>query len=657
VTKTRNLWLSIGFVAVLVLASVAGFATGYLKPVLGLDLEGGVSITLSAPEGTSQQVMNRTLESIRNRVDAFGVGEPDIFVTGTSIEVQIPGLANGTIQRRSVDSTCLIGRDDRNLGCFASEAEADDALKAIESRPEPTQYCLVDGDGAQLQCLDSQKEADAALKGVSVQEQTDQFCLIGQTGQSFGCFDAQDAADQARSTLRVETQRNFCLIGEGNTSFGCFGSKEAADDELAAVGTEPVAAKYCVISSAGQNLGCFLTRDKAETRLQETGQDRLIKLIGTTARLEERQVTGTIAPGDPQYEPTALTCATVAERSQPKCSFEALQDQPVTYLGEGNVKYQLGPVEITGDAIRKATPIFQSATQDNVNAQPGWQVQFELTGDGAQEFGEVTTRLVGQQLAIILDQRVISAPTIESAITNGSGVITGDFTEQEVKDLATTLNAGALPVALTQQQLVTVSPTLGEESLRQGLIAGVVGLVGLALYLLFYYRLLGIVAWVGMSIWAILAIGLIALAGRAFGYALTLAGIAGLVISLGVTADSYIVFYERLKDEVRSGKTPRSAVSPAFKRAYKTIVAADVVTGLAAAGLYLTAVSSVRGFALTLGVSTLLDLLVVYFFKRPTVFLIARNPKLVSLRGFGLRSGVAADDDGALPAPVAGGSE
>ena len=656
-TKSRSLWLSIGFVAVLVFASIAGFATGYLKPALGLDLEGGVSITLSAPVGTSQQVMNRTLESIRNRVDAFGVGEPDIFVTGKNIEVQIPGLANGTTQRRVVDSTCLIGRDERNFGCLPSEAEAEDALKAIESRPEPTQYCIVDGAGAQLQCLDTQKAADAAVKAVSVQKQTDQFCLIGQTGQSFGCFDDQDAADEAKADLTVQTQRNFCLTGEGNTSFGCFGSEEAADAELAAVQPQPVAAKYCVISSAGQNLGCFLTREKAETRLQETGQDRLIKLIGTTARLEERQVTGTIAPGDPQYESTPATCATVAERSQPKCSFEALQDQPVTYLGEGNVKYQLGPVEITGDAIRKATPIFQSATQDNVSAQPGWQVQFELTSDGAGEFGDVTTRLVGQQLAIILDQRVISAPTIESAITNGSGVITGDFTEQEVKDLATTLNAGALPVALTQQQLVTVSPTLGEESLHQGLVAGIVGLVALALYLLLYYRLLGIVAWVGMCIWAILAIALISLAGRAFGYALTLAGIAGLVISLGVTADSYIVFYERLKDEVRSGKTPRSAVAPAFKRAYKTIVAADIVTGLAAVGLYLTAVNSVRGFALTLGVATLLDLFVVYFFKRPTVFLIARNPKLVSLRGFGLRSGVAADPDGAVPAPVAGGSE
>jgi preprotein translocase subunit SecD len=188
-----------------------------------------------------------------------------------------------------------------------------------------------------------------------------------------------------------------------------------------------------------------------------------------------------------------------------------------------------------------------------------------------------------------------------------------------------------------------VSPTLGDESLHQGIIAGLVGLVLLFVYLLFYYRLLGVVAWVGMTIWAVLAIALVSIAGDQFGYALSLAGVAGLVISLGVTADSYIVFFERLKDEVRSGKSPRAAVQPAFARAYKTIVAADFVTGLAAAVLYITAVSSVRGFALTLGVATLLDLFVVYFFKRPTVFLIAKNERLVSLRGFGLTSGVAAE--------------
>jgi preprotein translocase subunit SecD len=331
-----------------------------------------------------------------------------------------------------------------------------------------------------------------------------------------------------------------------------------------------------------------------------------------------------------------------------------LKDQTVVFLGREGEKYRLGPVEITGDAIRKATAVLDTGSQTSVGT--GWQIDFTLTEEGSSIFAEVTERLVGRQLAIVVDNVVVSAPTVQDAITGGNGVITGSFTRTRAQDLATQLNAGALPVNLKKEQVQTVSPTLGRESLRQGLVAGIAGLVLLALYLLFYYRLLGVVAWFGMTIWAIMAIALVSIAGRAFGYALTLAGVAGLVISLGVTADSYIVFFERLKDEVRHGKTPRAAVQPAFKRAYKTIVAADIVTALAAIILYLTAISSGRGFALTLGVATLLDLFVVYFFKRPTVFLIARSDRLVNLPGFGLTSGVAAEPLPGEPVPVAGGS-
>src|SRR5205823_14961554 len=168
-------------------------------------------------------------------------------------------------------------------------------------------------------------------------------------------------------------------------------------------------------------------------------------------------------------------------------------------------------------------------------------------------------------------------------------------------------------------------------------------------YLAFYYRLLGIVTWLGMAIWGTLAIGLVSVLGHTVGYALSLAGVAGIIVSLGITADSYIVFYERLKDEVRHGKSLRAAVQPAFKRSWRTIVAADTVTIIAAAVLYVLAVGSVRGFALTLGLSTALDLFVVYLFKRPTVFLMSRSSRLAEMHGFGLRSGVAAD-----AVPVAG---
>jgi preprotein translocase subunit SecD len=416
--------------------------------------------------------------------------------------------------------------------------------------------------------------------------------------------------------------------------------------------------EFCVVSSAGENLGCFLDRESAEARLQETGQERLLQVIGETARLEQREVLGILPPSDPSYASTPLTCGTVAEQATEECSFEVLKDQNVVFKDrDDETKYQLGPVEFTGDVIDRASAVYNAGSSTTVGQ--GWRINFDLTGQGSDIVADVTTRLDGRQLAIVVDDRVISAPTIQDPITTGSGEITGTFTERQAKDLATQLNAGALPVELTTQQVLTVSPTLGDESLEQGLIAGIAGLVLLAGYLLFYYRVLAVVAWVGMMVWALLALGLIALAGRTIGYNLTLAGVAGLVISLGVTADSYIVFFERLKDEVHAGRSPRAAVAPAFQRSFRTIVAADLVTAIAAAVLYVTAISSVRGFALTLGVATLLDLFVVYYFKRPAVSLLTRNDRIVNWRVMGVKAGLAADREVAVPEPtpaIAGGS-
>ena len=334
-------------------------------------------------------------------------------------------------------------------------------------------------------------------------------------------------------------------------------TKAAAEQALAAISVSKHDTQYCVISSADQNLGCFIDQTSAEEQQRATGQQRLLDVIGQTARLEERPVISAIGPGDPAFATTPVTCGTEAERQEPKCAPDALVSQEVVYLDEAGNKYRLAPAVISGGDIANATAILGGGTQSQVVTQ--WEVQFELTGDATKKFADATTAAVSlpppqNQIAIVVDQVIISSPTVQSPITTGTGVITGGFSETEAKDLATVLNAGALPVELTRQSVQTVSPTLGSESLRQGIVAGVVGLILLFLYLLFYYRLLGVVAWVGMSIWAILALALVSLAGIQFGYALTLAGVAGLVISLGVTADSYIVFFERLKDEVRSGK-------------------------------------------------------------------------------------------------------
>jgi preprotein translocase subunit SecD len=671
---TRWLWASIGMVLFLVVASLIGFATGALKPSLGLDLEGGVSVILQAPAGTPDPVMQQALENIRNRVDAFGVGEPQIFVSGQNIEVQLPGLAKGSVEQRTKDQWCLIGADDVNYGCRAKESSAQTALDGITVADQSLTCLASDELTLENVCFASGKDARSAIGALSVQQGTagatgatgagatgtaGRWCVQdGSTGASYGCFDTEAKANAAKDGVKVSQEPQFCLTGSGSSNLPCgFADHDSAQAALDGIAVKSFDTQYCVLSSADVSLGCYLTQAEAERKLQDTGQSRLLDLIGTTARLEEREVLEILQPGDPAFAGQALTCDSDPQTDTPDCPADqdALADKDVWFIGQDGAKYHMGKVLVTGDMIKKATAVYQTSS----TTVSGWEISFELTKEGTGVFGDVTTQLVGKQLAIILDSVVISAPTVDSPITNGSGVITGSFTEQRAKDLATVLNAGALPVQLQKLQTLTVSATLGQESLKQGVIAGVVGLVLLFLYLLFYYRLLGVVAWFGMSIWAILALALVSLAGVAFGYALTLAGIAGLVISLGVTADSYIVFFERLKDEVRHGKTARSAVQPAFKRAYSTIVAADTVTGIAAIVLYLTAVSSVRGFALTLGVATALDLFVVYFFKRPTVFLIARSPRLVSLRGFGLESGVAGETHEAVAprVPVSGGVE
>jgi preprotein translocase subunit SecD len=709
VRRNRALWASIVLVVLLVGAAIAGLSTGALRPLLGLDLQGGASVILSAPDGTPPDVMERALENIRNRVDAFGVGEPDIALSGTTIEVQIPGSADATIRSRPADLYCLEDTD-AVYGCADDRAMAEDVVDTLEVRSQATQVCVVGAEGRDLDCSTSRAQAEAYRSGLRVgpegsatpsgsptpspspagpSPEPRSFCVTDAAGERIGCFPSRAQAQQALDGVSIEVRaRTYCVLPgapeasptptasatptsgptatasptpspspaaatyadldlEGAEPLPCdLSSGDAARRRLDAIEVRQETQRYCVISSAGEQLGCSVSRRSAQELQRSSGQERLLRVIGETARLEERRVLE-IVPAD---DPRPVTCATEEELELPRCEFTALADQEVVYpgpspTGQGLVKYVLGPVVISGDDFEEANAVL--GTTGQLGAVSEWRVTFDLDADGARRFERATTEALAapeplNQIAIVVDRVVISSPVVNGVISS-QGEISGGFTEQEAKELATQLNAGALPVELTRESVRTVSPTLGEASLRQGIYAGLAGLGLLFLYMLFYYRLLGVVAWLGMSIWAALAVALVSVAGEQLGYALSLAGVAGLVISLGVTADSYIVFFERLKDEVRSGKSPRAAVQPAFARAYKTIVAADVVTFLAAAVLYVTAVSSVRGFALTLGVATLLDLFVVWFFKRPTVFLIAKNERLVNLRGFGLRSGVAAD--------------
>ena len=728
--RTRGLWTSVIFVAILVVSSLAGFFTKSLKPVLGLDLEGGVAVILTAPPGTPSNVMQVALENMRKRVDAFGVGEPDIALTGTTIQVQVPGLTKSVIETRPKIQYCLVGPAGEVYACGTTQAAADAGLAVLEVKGTPSNVCIQDKSGKQLKCYTSQTEADAALSGLTVAAKTpptpkpsasgspvptgspssagpgaapSAYCVTDSTGTQLACEPSQPKAQALQKTLKTRVQGStYCVVDNGvaianptptptpspspkpgkanhatptptpsasvspspaapkPSPFAAldrrnadpvpcdFPSKGKAQDALDTITVTKETKNYCVVSTAQQLLGCFVSMARAVDKQRLTSQGHLLDIIGKTARLEERPVLAVLSPGDP----TPITCSKADPNlASGQCDkVGALDNSEVVYPDpRRGAKVRLGPVVVDGGNIKKATAVFNPVSQ--TNSTPQWVVAFEMDSAGTAAFATASTlaynyHQAGQspldQIAIAVDRSIISSPQVINPITDGKGEISGTFTQQSASDLATVLNAGALPVELTRKATQTVSPTLGKASLHQGIVAALVGLGLLFLYLLFYYRLLGVVAWVGMLIWATLALALVSLAGTGLGYALTLAGVAGLVISLGVTADSYIVFFERLKDEVRNGKSPRSAVQPAFKRAFKTIVAADLVTMIAAVVLYLTAISSVRGFALTLLFATLLDLFVVYFFKRPTVFLIARNPKLVSLRGFGLESGVAA---------------
>ena len=240
---------------------------------------------------------------------------------------------------------------------------------------------------------------------------------------------------------------------------------------------------------------------------------------------------------------------------------------------------------------------------------------------------------------------MISAPItqpIQTAFTsfNGQVQISGSFTEDQAKTLATELNFGALPVKLDRLTVQTVSPTLGKSSLQAGLISGLVGLALVMLYVIFYYRLLGLVVVAGLAVTGALLWSIIAIMGQTFNTTIDLAGVIGIIVSIGITVDSYIVYFERLKDEARSGRTVRTSVDRGFKSAFRTVLAADFVSLLGAVVLYEFSIGPVQGFALFLGISTLLDVFVTYFFTRPFVILLGRSRSATEAKGMGVASGL-----------------
>ncbi len=369
----------------------------------------------------------------------------------------------------------------------------------------------------------------------------------------------------------------------------------------------------------------------------ETGR-RIVDLVGQTAELRFRPVlvegaaNATSVSTDPASLPAGVTPELSAQFASLDCTLPqnrqgasgGNETQAVVSCDRAGIaKYILAPAEVLGKQVTKATSLIDP------QGASGWYVTLDFDGEGTSKFGAMTSRLTSlsapqNQAAIVLDGLVYSAPRINEAINTGTAQITGNFSQADAQDLANVLKYGALPLAFDRGEVQQVSPTLGAEQLRGGLIAGILGLLLVFIYSIAYYRGLGVVSVSSLLVATIMTLLSFLLLGEWIGFTLTLAGIAGAIVAIGITADSFIVYFERVRDEIREGKSIKSAVETGWIRARRTVVVADIVSMIAAVMLYFFAVGGVRGFAFTLGLTTIIDLIVVFFFTKPLVTYLAK---------------------------------
>lgn len=369
-------------------------------------------------------------------------------------------------------------------------------------------------------------------------------------------------------------------------------------------------------------------------------QDAALELIGTTAQLTFRQVIEQVpATKPPNAGKNAPDPPEITEDTS-----QDVNDEEVVYpsADDPEILYRLEPAALTGDVVSRAEAV--------TNPQNGqWSVSIDMNDEGSDDWAEFTDKLaclrdegeqIKSQVAIVLDGKVESAAGMQDPASSPDGGvecgvgITGGETQidasnqKEARELALVLRTGALPITLVQSEVRNVSPTLGRESLNTGLLAGAIGLGLVMIYVVLYYRLLGLVIWLGFVEFTAMIYALLAFLGETAGLSLTLAGVAGIIVSIGIAADSFIVAFERLKDEVHSGKSVRAAVERGSTRAIQTILVADFVTGIGAVILFFLAVGPVRGFALTLGLSTAIDVLLAYVLIRPAMVLLGHTKHL-----------------------------
>jgi preprotein translocase subunit SecD len=560
-----------------------------LSPKLGIDLQGGTRVTLTARtetgEAPSREALEQARQIIENRVNGIGVTGTEVVLDGVNLIITVPGEE---------------GEQAKELGQTAQLR-----FRAVIGQPQPAGPPPSQEPPATDPSTPPSSDPNAPSTGASTPPSAG-----GGTGTS---------TPQGRPAPAV--------AGQPTTD-------PPASDPAQPPAADPALADPLTACATYQTDVTTYNKDVKAGKESTITPAELIKLA-KACRQNPKLVPsadGTV-PADQtaqQAAMAALDCSVpdpLVGNDDPKLPLVAC-DQ------EATAKYILGARFLDGTQISDAG---FAPNQDGV----GYVVTLDFESGGSRTWADYTENHIGQMAAFVLDTQVVSAPEIQGAIT-GQTQITGGgqggFTSSEAKSLSDVLKYGSLPLSFESSEAETVSATLGLASLQAGLIAGAIGLLLVFVYCLFYYRMLGLLTMLSLVLSGVIVFAALVLLGRWINFSLDLAGVAGFIVAIGITADSFVIFFERLKDEIRDGRSFRSAVPRAWVRARRTILSADAVMFLAAAVLYVLAVGQVRGFAFTLGMSTVLDLVVVFFVTHPLVALASKskflsNPRMSGLGG------------------------
>ncbi|MFC5062460.1 protein translocase subunit SecD [Actinomycetospora atypica] len=519
------------FVAIVVVLYGLVFLTGDGSPTpkLGIDLQGGTQVTLTARTETgaapTPDQLNLARQIIEQRVNGLGVSGAEVVQNGNNLVITVPGTSGD--QARSLGQTARL--------YFRPVVQGPVAATPPAAAGQPGQPGQQPGQQGQP----------------------------GQTGGGAGA--ATPGQAPAGQAVRLPVQE-----------------------------PTPPAPPAGALAGAG------------------TSQDPRLAAAIAQAK-QTRQST------DPAVQAQALL-ALNCQADDPLRGYDDPTQPLVACQRDGTAKYVLGPSILSGTEVAGAT-----ASPNPQGA--GYVIDVTFKSAGAAIWAQYTGSNIGQAVAFALDSQVVSAPTIQAAQPAGNSQVSGNFNQASAQDLANVLRYGSLPLSFDTSDAQTISATLGLASLQAGLIAGVIGLVLVFVYSLFYYRALGVLTILSLVLSGLIVYAVLVLLGRSIGFTLDLAGVAGFIVAIGITADSFVIFFERIKDEMREGRSFRSAVPRGWTRARRTILSGDAVSFLAAVVLYVLAVGQVRGFAFTLGMSTILDLIVVFLVTHPLLSL-ASNSKL-----------------------------